>query len=149
MTPDEALKTNHHEFCGELLYGRIWERERRRLYFLHRWPSRRSMKRVRQKVKWLTRRGRCHADIRDVIADINPVLRGWGNYFRTGNAAKRFNQLDTYVWQRLVRLRIQRKGRNLKPGEAKRWSREYFHGLGLHRLRGTVKYPETPFRGRA
>jgi len=29
-------------------------------------------------------RSRCHADIRDVIADLNPVLRGWGNYFRTG-----------------------------------------------------------------
>jgi RNA-directed DNA polymerase len=141
------------EFLGcylrKRLSGRIWERERRRLYFLHRWPSQRSTKRVRQKVKWLTRRGRCHADIRDVIADINPVLRGWGNYFRTGNAAKRFNQLDTYVWQRLVRLRIQRKGRNMKPGEVKRWSREHFHGLGLHRLRGTVKYPEKPFRGRA
>jgi len=48
---------------------------------------------------------RCHADIRDVIADINPVIRGWGNYFKTGNAAKRFNQLDTYVWHRLKTLR--------------------------------------------
>jgi len=73
------------------------------------------------------------------------LLRGWGNYFRTGNAARRFNQLDTYVWQRLRRLRLERKGRNLKPGEAERWTRESFHQLGLVRLRGTVKYPETPF----
>ena len=29
-------------------------------------------------------------DIRDVIADLNPILRGWGNYFRTGNAAEKF-----------------------------------------------------------
>ncbi|MCZ7682634.1 MAG: hypothetical protein M5U28_29100 [Sandaracinaceae bacterium] len=93
----------------------------------------------------LTPRGRCHADLRDVIADLNPVLRGWGQYFRTGNAAKRFNQLDSYVWRRLVRLRVQRKGRHLRAGEAERWTRESFHDLGLHRLRGTVRYPERAF----
>jgi RNA-directed DNA polymerase len=122
--------------------GRIWERERRKLYFLHRWPSQRAMRRIRQRVKELTPRRRCHEDLRDVIAELNPVLRGWGNYFKTGNAAKRFNQLDTYVWSRLRRLRLERKGRHLKPDEAARWTRESFHNLGLHRLRGTVKYPE-------
>jgi group II intron reverse transcriptase/maturase len=121
--------------------GPIWERERRRSYFLHRWPSVRSMKRLRQKVRELTPRGRCHADLRAVIADLNPVLRGWGNYFRTGNAAQRFNQADTYVWRRLCALRVKRKGRHLHAGEAQRWTREYFHALGLHRLRGTVRYP--------
>jgi len=125
------------------LSGPLLERTGRRLYFLQRWPSQRSMKRIRQRVKELTRRWRCHADIREIIAELNPVLRGWANYFRTGNAAKRFIQLDTYVWQRLRRLRIQRKGRNLKPGEVKRWTHEYFWNLGLHRLRGTVRYPET------
>jgi group II intron reverse transcriptase/maturase len=125
--------------------GKIWEEQRRRLYFLQRWPSDRSMKRIRQRVRELTPRGRCHADLRDVIADLNPVLRGWGQYFRTGNAAKRFNQLDSYVWRRLMRLRVQRKGRHLRAGEAKRWTRESFHDLGLHRLRGTVRYPEPAF----
>lgn len=127
------------------LSGKLWETKRTRLYFLHRWPSERSMKRIRQKVKWLTRRGRCHDDIRDVITDLNPVLRGWGNYFRSGNADKRFNQLDTYVWRRLRRLRKERKGRHLKAGEVDGWTSEYFHNLGLYRLRGTVKYPEEPF----
>jgi hypothetical protein len=125
--------------------GKIWETTRKRLYFLHRWPSKRSMERIRDKVRKLTPRGRCHADIRDVIADLNPVLRGWANYFCTGNAAKRFNQLDTFVWQRLRALRLERKGRNLKPGEAARWTRDSFHDLGLIRLRGTVRYPEKPF----
>jgi group II intron reverse transcriptase/maturase len=127
------------------LSGKIWERERRRLYFLHRWPSRRSMKRIRQRVKELTPRRRCHEDIRDVIAALNPVLRGWANYFRTGNAAKCFNQIDSYAWQRLRRLRLERKGRNLKPGEAAKWTRESFQNLGLIRLRGMVQYPERPF----
>ena len=124
------------------LSGPIWEREGKRLYFLHRWPSPRAMSRIRQRVRELTPRGRCHADLRDVIADLNPVLRGWGNYFRTGNAAQRFTQLDTYVWRRLKTLRLVRKGRHLRPGEAARWTRDSFHNLGLIRLRGTVKYPE-------
>ena len=122
--------------------GAIWERKRQRLYYLHRWPSLRSMRRVRQKVRELTPRRRCHADLREVIAELNSVLRGWGNYFRTGNAARRFNQVDEYVWCRLRALRVQRKGRHLRAGEAERWSRDYFVNLGLHRLRGTVKYPE-------
>ena len=127
------------------LSGMIWEREHRRMYFLHRWPSQRAMTRIRQRVKDLTPRRRCHADSREVIADLNPVLRGWGNYFRTGNAADRFNQLDSYVWHRLRSLRVGRKGRNLRPGEVERWTPEYFWNLGLHRLRGTVQYPERPF----
>jgi group II intron reverse transcriptase/maturase len=125
--------------------GKLWEQKRERLYFLHRWPSRRSMQRIRQRVKEVAPKSRCHADIREVIADLNPVLRGWGNYFRTGNAAKRFNELDSHVWRQLRALRIKRKGRHLKPGEAKRWTREYFENLGLLRLRGTVRYPEQPF----
>lgn len=125
--------------------GRIWERERRRVYFLNRWPSQRAMKRVRQRVKELTPRSRCHADIREVIRDLNPVLRGWGNYFRTGNAARRFVQIDRYVVERLRALRLERKGRNLRPGEASVWTRESFENLGLHRLRGTIAYPEQPF----
>ena len=122
--------------------GAIWERERRRLYFLHRWPSVRSMKRLRQKVRELTPGWRCHADLREVIDDLDPLLRGWGNYFRTGNAARRFNQADSYVWRRLRKLRVRRKGRHLRAGEADRWTRDYFVNLGLHRLRGTVEYPE-------
>jgi group II intron reverse transcriptase/maturase len=131
------------------LSGKVLEEQGQRLYFLQRWPSQRSMQRIRQRVKELTPRSRCHADIRDVIADLNPVLRGWGEYFRTGNAAKRFEQLDTYAWRRLKQLRVQRKGRHLRPGEAKRWNEDYFHNLGLHRLRGTVRYPETPIWGRS
>jgi len=127
------------------LSGTLWERTGRCLYFLQRWPSARSMQRIRQRVKELTPKSRCHADVREVIADLNPVLRGWGNYFRTGNASTRFNQLDRYVWQRLLALRIKRKGRNLQAGEAACWTRESFENLGLYRLRGTVRYPEQPF----
>ena len=123
--------------------GPIWERERRRVYFLQRWPSARSMKRVRQRVRQMTGRNRNGVkDVRVIIRDINPVLRGWGNYFRTGNADVKFNRVDSYVWQRLRSFLVKRKGRNLRAGEASRWTRDFFHAHGLHQLRGTVKYPE-------
>jgi hypothetical protein len=77
-----------------------------------------------------------------VIGELNPVLRGWGQYFRTGNAARKFNQVDSYVWERLRALRVKRKGRALRAGEAERWTRDSFHAPGLYRLRGTVRYPE-------
>jgi RNA-directed DNA polymerase len=100
------------------------------------------MKRVRQRVKELTGRNRSGVrDIRVLIEDLNPVLRGWGNYFRTGNAATKFTQVDTYVWKRLHRFLWKRKGRNLRPGDAQQWTEDFFHPLGLHRLRGTVQYP--------
>jgi RNA-directed DNA polymerase len=124
------------------LSGAIWERERKRVYFLHRQPSRRAMKRIRQRVREETPRGRCHADLREVIADVNPILRGWGAYFGTGNAARSFNQIDSYVYERLRGLRVKRAGRQLEARIASTWTREYFWNLGLHRLRGTIKYPE-------
>jgi len=126
------------------LSGPIWEKERRRVYFLQRWPSVRSMKRVRQRVKELTGRKRCGVkDVRVLIEDINPVLRGWGNYFRTGNAANKFTEIDRHVERRLHRFLVKRKGRNLRAGEADQWTREFFEHHGLYRLRGTVKSPGT------
>ena len=127
------------------LSGRIWEEQRKRLYFLHRWPSKRSMQRVRTRVRELTPNSRCHADLRTVIADLNPVLRGWGAYFRTGNAANQFTSIDGFVVRRLRTLRRRRKGRHLKPNEVTSWTREYFERLGLYRLRGTIVYPGQPF----
>jgi group II intron reverse transcriptase/maturase len=125
--------------------GLLWERAHKRRYYLQRWPSRRSMQRVRQRVKELTPRSRCHVDIRDVIRDLNPVLRGWGNYFRTGNAARQFNMMDSFAVRRLRALRIKRQGRHLGTGAARCWTREYFETLGLYRLRGTIRYPAQPF----
>jgi len=126
------------------LSGPIWEKDHKRVYFLQRWPSARSMKRVRQRVKELTDRKRGGVkDVRVIIDGLNPVLRGWGNYFRTGNAAIKFTQVDAYVWRRLHRFMKKRKGRNLRAGEADGWNEDFFvEQHGLYRLRGTVKYPE-------
>jgi hypothetical protein len=121
--------------------GPIWAKRHERVYFLQRWPSPRAMRRIRQRVKALTPRAACHRDLRQTIAQLNPVLRGWAAYFRTGNAADKFGELDTYVTWRLKRLRLKRAGRHLRPGQAAQWTPEFFHALGLQRLRGTIRYP--------
>jgi len=122
--------------------GRIWAGEGRRVYFLQRCPSPRSMNRIRQRVRELTGRNRNGVkDVRVLIRELNPIVRGWGNYFRSGNAAEKFNQIDNYVWRKLHAFMVRRKGRNLKRGQADAWNSQFFHDLGMHRLRGTVKYP--------
>jgi group II intron reverse transcriptase/maturase len=121
--------------------GPIWERARQRVYYLHRGPSQRAMARVRARVRDLTPRGRCHADLRLVIADLNPVLRGWAQYFRTGNAATHFTDVDQYVERRLRGLLLKRAGSRLTAGRAEPWKRPFFEHLGLIRLRGTIQYP--------
>jgi RNA-directed DNA polymerase len=121
--------------------GPIWERARQRVYYLQRWPSPRALCRVRQRVRDLTPRRRCHEDLRLVIADLNPVLRGWGQYFRTGNAADHFTDLDAYVERRLRGLRFKRANGRCPAGQIVRWARPFFETLGLCRLRGTIQYP--------
>ena len=122
--------------------GPVWERQHRRVYYLQRWPSQRALRRIRQRVKACTPAGVCHRDLRETLAQLNPVLRGWGAYFRTGNAALKFGQVDAYVAWRLKRLLRKRHGRTLRPGQAAQWTPDFFHALGLHRLRGTIRYPE-------
>ena len=122
--------------------GRLWEQKRIVRYYLHRWPSQQAMKRLRGKIRDRTGRNRAGTDIREVIADLNPLLRGWGNYFRTGNAALKFGQADDYVVQRLRSLMIKKRGRNLHAGQAQVWAEEWFNGHGLYRLRGTIRYPK-------
>ncbi len=77
--------------------GRLWEQKRIIRYYLHRWPSQRSMQRARLRVKAFTGRHRVGSELEDLIAGLNLFLRGWGDYFRTGNAAQKFRQMDRYV----------------------------------------------------
>jgi RNA-directed DNA polymerase len=122
--------------------GRLWEQQRLVRYYLHRWPSQAAMKRLREKVRDRTGRSRGGTRIEWLIEDLNPILRGWGNYFRTGNAAEKFRQIDSYVVWRLKRLLIKKRGRNLHAGVADQWTEGWFNQRGLYRLRGTIRYPK-------
>ncbi|MGI8791961.1 MAG: group II intron reverse transcriptase/maturase [Acidimicrobiales bacterium] len=122
--------------------GRLWEQQRAVRYYLHRWPSERSMKRARARIKALTSRSMVGWELEPLIKRLNLFLREWGNYFRTGNSADKFVSMDRHVVWRLKRLLIKKRGRNLRAGQAGRWTPSWFHDQGLHKLMGTIQYPK-------
>ena len=112
--------------------------------YLFRWPSPKAMNKVRASIRDLTDRRRRAGmkDIRDVIRDLNPVLRGWGNYFRTGNATDKFQEIDGYVWRRLQRLCARHGGARPARFNPREWPHSRFvKEHGLHKLLGTIRYP--------
>jgi group II intron reverse transcriptase/maturase len=117
--------------------------------YLFRWPSAKAMRNVRAKVRDLTDRRRRASlkDVDEVIADLNPVLKGWGNYFRTGNASKQFTQIDHYVWRRIIRMLGKQRGFHghrlaWRVAQQRRaWPMEKLRAHGLHQLLGTIQYP--------
>ena len=69
--------------------------------------------------------------VQGVIAKINPILRGWVNYFAIGNASRCFHYVRNWVEQRIRRLlarACQRRGFGWK-----RWSNQWLYDtLGLY-----------------
>jgi RNA-directed DNA polymerase len=65
-----------------------------------------------------------------VIERINPVLRGWVNYFRIGDSNRCFSMVKRWVEKKIRRQLMRARGR--KGMGWKRWSREWIYGtLGL------------------
>jgi RNA-directed DNA polymerase len=107
-------------------------------YYLHRWPSDRAMRQVRATVRQATSRRDVGRAVEWVVADLNPVLRGWGAYFRHGNSARKFAQLDGYVNERLAIFASIKHGRH-----GRNWQRHYDRAwadrLGTYRLSGRTR----------
>jgi group II intron reverse transcriptase/maturase len=72
------------------------------------WPSDRSMKRIREKIR--TKIGRRYSkSLEEMIEELNPVLRGWHNYHKAVDPyPRRILNLNRYVWDRL-RIFLRRK----------------------------------------
>src|ERR1035441_7886884 len=85
-----------------------------------------------------TERRYARLPLESAVEDLNRVLRGWGNYFRYGNSADKFNHIDAYVNERLAILASAKhglQGRNWRDRFNYEWSTQ----LGIYRLGGTVK----------
>ena len=108
-------------------------------HFMQRWPSPKATKKLRDRVRELTSKKQSGTDVKQIIAELTPVLRGWGNYFRTGNADREFNKMDYFVVRRLLRWQYRRGGQ--RPTKRTPYTGDLLHGMGLHKLMGTVKYP--------
>ncbi len=110
-----------------------------RWHFMQRWPSPKATQKLRDRVREITSKRQSGKDVKQVIAELTPVLRGWGNYFRTGNAAREFNKMDNFVWWSLHRWQNRRGGQ--RTPKRSTWIRQQLYGMGLYRLLSTVQYP--------
>ena len=115
-------------------------------YFMQRWPCPKATKKLRDRIRELTGKRQSGKEVKRIVAELTPVLRGWGNYFRTGNADREFNKMDYFVIRRILRWQYRRGGQratNRKP-----FTSHQLYVMGLHKLMGTVKYPTqaTPVR---
>lgn len=107
-------------------------------WYLQKWPSRRAMASIRGKIRARTERRYARLPLEWAVEDLNRALRGWGNYFRYGNSARKFAQIDSYVNERLAILASAKhglQGRNWVT----RFNYEWATRLGIYRLTGTVK----------
>jgi RNA-directed DNA polymerase len=108
-------------------------------HFMQRRPSPKATKKIRGRVRELTDARQSGKDVKQIIAELNPVLRGWGNYFRTGNADREFNKIDGFVYRRLQRWQERRGGQ--RATRRRSWTSKELFGMGLYQLQGTVRYP--------
>jgi len=72
--------------------------------YLHKWLSARAMASIRPKVKEGAARWRASWPMGEVVGNLSPVLRGWGNDFRYGNLSQKFTAIDGYVHVRMAGL---------------------------------------------
>ena len=99
------------------------------------------MRAIRQKVKAiLAPRYVLTNSMADCVRFLNPVLRGWGQYFRVGNSNRQFHLLDRYVTFRLARFDQDKRQRSYL-GWATPWLIQRLARAGVYRVTGTVRYP--------
>jgi RNA-directed DNA polymerase len=80
---------------------------------IYTYPSKKALAAIKDKVRSLTR-GAMHRTFADLLRRLNPVLRGWCNYFRHGVCKRTFGYIDSFVFRRILNwLRKRHDGLNM------------------------------------
>lgn len=109
-------------------------------------PSKKAIKKVKDAVRVITCRKSAYEGLEQKVEKLNPLIRGWRNYFQHGNSTKRFKQLDEFVWMKLWRRvyyrRKQKKYREHVLYGFRKWYAtsgiEYFYYLNKKRYVAVV-----------
>jgi RNA-directed DNA polymerase len=87
------------EFLGFRIQRQTKRGSHRR--YVYTWVAKRSLTSIKAKVKTITRQG-TNNPLKDLLRQLNPVLRGWTNYFRHAVAKQTFSYLQEYTWRRVM-----------------------------------------------
>ena len=74
---------------------------------LYVYPRQKSIDHFKEQIRKRTRR-KAPLSTQELIDEINPVIRGWGNYYKKAHVRKLFNQLDRWIIRRLWSQRHKR-----------------------------------------
>jgi RNA-directed DNA polymerase len=74
---------------------------------LYAFPREKSINRFMDQVRALTRRRVPHKT-KELIERLNPILRGWGNYYKKAHVRKLFNRLNRWIVRRIWSHRFKR-----------------------------------------
>jgi RNA-directed DNA polymerase len=109
------------------------DRQGRGHRYLNWFPSKKSVRRERDKLRELTGPGKCLMPIPALIHRVNEQARGRGAYSRPGYPRKAFRSANAFVRDRLTRHLKRRGQRPFRPPEGVSWY-EQPHRLGLEPL---------------
>jgi RNA-directed DNA polymerase len=70
-------------------------------------PTQKSLDRFKDQIRALTKR-QVPLRLGELVESINPVIRGWGNYYCRSHVRKRFHQLDGWIIRRIWSHRFKR-----------------------------------------
>jgi RNA-directed DNA polymerase len=122
-----TLKSGEGIECGFDFLGfsikQYHSKVRTRKYVTHIKPSVDSQEKHRESINEILKH-KISGSQKGIIDDLNPVIRGWSNYYRSAVSSKIFHKMDNYVFQKLWKLGCKRH-----PSKGLRWiKRKYFRG---------------------
>jgi len=109
-------------------------------YYTQLWPKKSAIKSLKLKIKAiLGGRENLQPSLEEIVADINPVLRGWMNYFKYGNSSRKFTAIDSYVQMRLA-LWWSKKHNKSGINWGSDFTYQKYKECGVVRMAGNVEY---------